>query len=59
MVVLDPDIVRVSFDPAEGDPPLVVDADTICPLALSLQLFEPIASRHAQIVRPPTSVDLA
>jgi hypothetical protein len=49
MIVFDPDIVRASVGPAESDPPLVVDAQTICPFAIPLQLLEPIPSWLAKL----------
>jgi hypothetical protein len=57
MVILDPDIVRASVHPAEGDPPLVVYPDTICPFAVALQLFEAIPWRHAQFERVRHAVE--
>src|SRR5436853_1092421 len=57
MIVLDPDIVRVSLDPTEGDPPLVIDAHTICPFALSLQLLEAVVPRCPQVVWLSGAID--
>lgn len=44
--------------PAEDDPPLVVDPDSVKPLAITLERFEPVPGRHRQIAKPRGSVQV-
>src|SRR5208282_6776238 len=57
VVIDDFDIVCASFGPAEADAPLFIDADTPLPGAITLQRFEAVAGRHAQIVHASGGVD--
>jgi hypothetical protein len=41
--------VRPGLRPAKANPPLVVDADTVLPLAVAFQGFKVIAGRDAQV----------
>jgi hypothetical protein len=52
MVILDPDIVRASIGPAEGEPPLVVDAYTISWRRVAFQLLQPVTRRLPHIGQP-------
>ena len=42
--------------PAEADAPLVIDADAVLAVPVTLQRFESITRRGAQIVQPPRLV---
>ncbi len=37
--------------PGKHDPPLIIDADAVLPLAVALERFEAIARRNAEVVR--------
>lgn len=49
MVVRYLDTIRIAIAPLETDTPLVVDANAVFPLAISVQLFEAIPRRYAEI----------
>ncbi len=51
MVVHNFDPSCIALVPFEANPPLVIDANAILPLPITLQSFETIAGRHAQIVQ--------
>jgi hypothetical protein len=46
-VVDDLDLVGVTVVPAEADAPLVVDADAVLAVAITLERFEPVAGLFA------------
>jgi len=56
MVVGDFNAVRVAIFPYETDAPLIVDPDTVLPLAVALQLLEAIARNRAQVVEACRSI---
>ena len=39
----------VSADPAEADPPLVVDPDAVLPEPVGSQFFQAVGGRHSEI----------
>jgi len=41
----------VTVNPSEADAPLIVDPDAVLAFALTLQGFEPIGRRNAQIIQ--------
>jgi len=45
MIIDDFDLFRVLLKPHEADPPPVIDTDTVLPLAVTLQRFQPIGGR--------------
>jgi hypothetical protein len=49
MVITDFDICGVCTGPVEANPPLIVDADGILSLAISLESFETVSGRDGQI----------
>ena len=51
MVVGDFDAVRVSILPDKTDPPLIIDPDTVLPLAIAPELLEAIAGDSTQVVK--------
>jgi len=51
MVINDLDMPSFTVSPNETNAPLFVDANTVLPLALSLQGFQPIAGRYAQVIQ--------
>jgi hypothetical protein len=51
VVVDDLDLFRTFAGPHEAHPPLIVEADAVLALAVSLQGFELNAERRAQIVQ--------
>lgn len=57
MVVEYLDIVRVPVFPAEADPPLVVDANTVLPRAIPSEFFQAIARRRTEILHLLRRVD--
>ena len=50
--------MSVAVGPAETDAPLVVDAKTLLPRAITTQLLEPIARRYPEVVKPNRGVDV-
>jgi len=51
--------LRPALHPSKADTPLIVDPDAHLPRAVSLEGFEPIARRIAQIVDRERGLDLA
>jgi hypothetical protein len=49
MVVCYFNVIGVSVFPAKADPPLIIGPDTVLPLPISLQGFEPVARRHPEV----------
>src|ERR1700693_560468 len=50
MIVGDFDVPRCTIVPHKGEPPLIVDADTVLILTIPAQDFQAVARRNAQIV---------
>jgi hypothetical protein len=50
MIVDDLDVKDIAVFPAKADPPLIIDADAVLPLALALESFEPISWRNPEIL---------
>jgi hypothetical protein len=50
VIVIDLDIISVTFAPAETDSPLIVDSNTMLSPPVSLELFEPVAGRNSQFM---------
>lgn len=57
MIVDDLDVQRVVVLPAEADPPLVVNADTVLRGVSAFELLEPIAGRHSEIAEGFGGID--
>ncbi len=51
MVVDDLDLVGVTFEPNEANPPLVVDPNGILTRTVTLQLFQPIPRNTPKLVK--------
>jgi hypothetical protein len=49
MIVHNLYVVSVSLSPHKTNAPLVIDADTVLPVAVSFQWMKSVAARHAQI----------
>lgn len=49
VVIDDLDLVYVSARPAQTNPPLVVDPDTVLCLAVALERLEPVSRRRHQV----------
>lgn len=49
VVIDDTDLAAIAVFPDEAEPPLVVDADAVLSFPVSLQGFQPIGRRDAQI----------
>jgi hypothetical protein len=49
VVINDVDIDRAwrSFGPFKANPPLVIDADAVLPLPVTIESFKPIAAKRA------------
>jgi hypothetical protein len=58
MVVDEFDVVSVIVFPAEAEPPLTIDANAELPSTISLQRFQSIAGRRAQIGQCGRSMEL-
>ena len=57
MVVDDGDLVCVPIDPTKDDPPLVVDADRMELLQITLEFLQAVGRRDPQVLEPGCSVD--
>jgi hypothetical protein len=53
MVVRNFNVQRILALPAEANPPLVIDADTVLAFAVVFQGFQVVAIRHAQFIQAP------
>src|SRR5450759_1164758 len=51
VVVRDLDVIGIAVDEPKADTPLVVDGDRVLPFAITLQLVQPIAGRHPEVVQ--------
>ena len=51
MVIDDLDIVSMSGSPTEADAPLPIDANTVLPFSVTLQLLQPIRWRDLQVAQ--------
>jgi hypothetical protein len=58
VVVHDLDVVRITFTPQKADTPLIVDADTVLAIPVTVQRFEPIARRRRQVPQLRRAVQL-
>ena len=56
VVVDDFYVPRISIDPAETDPPLIVDADAVLALAIALQRLECVTGRRAELLERLRSI---
>jgi hypothetical protein len=56
VVVHDFNIKGVSLFPNEANSPLIVDADTVPPLTVSLQGFKPIPLNSSQVSQLPRGI---
>jgi hypothetical protein len=52
MVIDDLYVVRISLNPPEAQPPLVVQPDTVLSLAVTLESLQSISGRHPQVNQP-------
>lgn len=50
VIVDDRDVVRVAVLPPKADAPLIVDANTVLPRAITFQLLQAIAGRDAEVL---------
>ena len=57
MVVDEADIVRVVFDPAKDDAPLVIDPDAVKTTPVAEKRLKPVTRRRAKVVDTPGRVD--
>jgi hypothetical protein len=49
VVIRDFNVVGISRAPAETDPPLLVDSDTVLPISVTPELLESVAGRDPKI----------
>jgi len=57
VVVHDLDILRVTVDPAEADPPLVVDPDAVLPCSVAAEPLEPVPRGHPQVLEAHSGIE--
>ena len=57
MIVYDADFVLMSVLPPEGDPVLLIDADTVTPRLVALQQLQTISCWNGEILQPAGHVD--
>jgi hypothetical protein len=58
MIINDLNVEGVAVLPHETNPPLVIDTDTVLPLAIAFQRFESISRRRRQVLQFACSVKL-
>ena len=58
MIVNDLDFVRISPDPSEADPPLVIDPDAVLVRSIAGELLQSIGRWRAQIFQINGRVEL-
>ena len=51
MVIAELDVVRLTLNKAETDPPLIVDGDRVLAFSVPFQCMESIAGRHSKVVK--------
>jgi hypothetical protein len=56
VLVDDLDVMRVSLDPTEANPPLIVDSNTILTHEITSRAFQPIGRRDPKILDQPRLV---
>jgi hypothetical protein len=52
VVIDNPDLAALAILPNKTNPPLIVDADAVPALAVSLQHFQPVGRGNAQVIEP-------
>jgi len=57
VVVADFDFPGIAIPPAEADPPLIVDANTVLADSIASEPFEPIPGQHTQLLETPCRVE--
>jgi hypothetical protein len=56
VVVDDFDLVRIVLSPNKANPPLVVDSNRVLTTPITLQRFETVCRRYAQVIEAPRIV---
>jgi hypothetical protein len=51
------DLEGVALPPPEANPPLFIDANTVLTRPIPMQLLEPVAGRHAKIIKSLSSIE--
>jgi hypothetical protein len=49
VVVNNFNIVGIAIDPAEANPPLIINPNAVLPSPIACQLFEPVGRRHSKV----------
>jgi hypothetical protein len=57
VVIDDRNLERVAVLPAETDPPLIVDPNTVLPETIAFEFLQAIARRNAEIFERLSSID--
>jgi hypothetical protein len=57
VIVYELDGMGISIGPPEADAPLIVDPDTILTGTVALELLQPVAGRHLQVLQRLRSID--
>jgi len=57
MIIRNLDAPRFAIPPLEAYPPLIVDADAVLALTITVQRLQTVAGRHAEIVESLRRVD--
>jgi hypothetical protein len=58
MVINNFDILRASPGPAEANPELLVDSNTVLTLAVTIQRFQHVSGRHFEIIQLACGLEL-
>ncbi len=59
MIINDLNIFRAGWGPPEADAELAVDADTVLPLPVALERFQPVTRWNPEILQPCGDLELA
>jgi hypothetical protein len=51
VVINDFDLVGITMPPDEANPPFVIDANAMLPVAVAFQCFQPVSRRHLEILQ--------
>ena len=57
MIIDDPNFIRLSTNPFEDHPPLIVDPDRVKVLQVALELLQPVRRRYRQILKSVSRIE--
>jgi hypothetical protein len=57
VIIYDLDVIRIAAGPPEADAPLIVDPDAMLAGTVALELLQPVAGLHLQVLQRLRSID--